>query len=99
MTFTSPTLRPVILEKALKPSPVMTIIVPVGPLVGSTVIVAWGTSWVAVVGTVVLSNVYSASTELVEGITDCSGTVKVPLMLPAASGVSVATVRTVPGIV
>jgi len=87
-------------EKVLKPSPVMVTSVPVGPLVGEIVTVARGISCVIAVVAVVSVppvGVYlnSAVTEFVDGMGAFNGTVKEPLMLPEASGVSVATVSVV----
>jgi len=79
-------------ENVLKPEPVMVKGVPTVPELLSTVRIARGTSWVAPVVTVVLLKVYSARTELVEGIAASNGTVKEPVMLPDESGVKVATV-------
>jgi hypothetical protein len=72
--------------------------VPRGPVVGLRVTDAPGTWWAVVVATLITvpGMVNSASTLLVEGMAASWGTVKAPLMLPAASGVRVATIRSSP---
>ena len=87
-----------IVAAPLKPLP-MTVTVWLGTTTsGVKVRTVRSTSWVAVVVTTIgtalgSKKVNSARTELVEGMAASRGTVKLPLMLPEASGVKVATVQ------